>query len=540
MASAGSLESEAVEAIAKPDGVVAGEGGLQVDVATTALVGAGAGLDYLLDYPHGCVEQRTSRALGSLMALRVRDSAGVEVPEATLRANVEGVLAELSGFAHPSGGLAYWKGSSSASIMGTAYAVEFMGRAREAGFSIDEDLLEKNVRFLRQAARGKHAPTHWHPLTSRSARATVALALARAGHADSGLHNELYNARRDLSTFAVAQLTEAIARSSGPDSRTRTLVSTLESRMIIEASAASIREEDTGKWRVLWGSDDLATAATLEALLVASDKPPLAPKLALHLASSRKHAYWANTRGTAGVLAALADYADAFEGGSGEIAATVALAGKELYSEPLSRPGSGSVTVPLDELTDGKLSIQSDGERLYYQSRLSYVLKDAPPQDAGFTMVRKLEIVDGGTPEGRVTAGTALRITLQVITPVTRYDVAVIDRIPAGLEPVNGSFATTSRAPEAPPELGAGSAAIPEWGGDWVFDHHEIDDDQVRLYADWMPPGIHTFRYQVRATTPGDFDHPPATVEEMYEPENFGRTGSGRLTVGQSAEIAAQ
>ncbi|TNE88919.1 MAG: hypothetical protein EP330_12970 [Deltaproteobacteria bacterium] len=542
VASSGSLEGSAAEAIALPKGVVPDEGGLQVDLATTALVGAGAGLDYLVEYPHGCVEQRTSRALGSLMALRVRESAGVDVPEANLRANVEGVLAELAEFEHPSGGLSYWKGGGGqyASVMGTAYAVEFMGRAREAGFTVNEDLLDKNARFLREAARGKYTPSWWNPLASKSARASVALALARIGKADSGLHNELFNAKRELSTVSVAQLANAIAISTGPDRRTKALVSELESRMFIEASAATVREEEGGKYRVLWGSDDLASAATLEALLAIDDKPALGPKLALGLAQSRKHAYWANTRGTAGVLAALAGYADRFEAGGGEVAATVALAGKELYGEKLKLPESAAVTVPLAELKDGKLAFESDGGRLYYQSRLSYVLEDAPPTDHGFTMIRKLELVDGGTPEGRVVAGASLRVTLQVITPVTRYDVAVIDRIPAGLEPVNGSFATASKAPEQPPEPGEGSAEVPAWGGDWVFDHSEIDDDQVRLYADWMPPGIHTFRYQVRATSPGDYAHPPATVEEMYEPENFGRTGGGRLVVGRTAEIAAQ
>ena len=123
---------------------------------------------------------------------------------------------------------------------------------------------------------------------------------------------------------------------------------------------------------------------------------------------------------------------------------------------------------------------------------------------------------------------------------MTRYDVAVIDRIPAGLEPVDASFATTSRAPRTPPAFGGGTTDIPQWGGGWVFDHHETDDDQIRLYADYMPPGIHTFRYQVRATSPGDYLHPPATVEEMYEPENFGRTEGGRLVVGRAAAVAGR
>ena len=37
--------------------------------------------------------------------------------------------------------------------------------------------------------------------------------------------------------------------------------------------------------------------------------------------------------------------------------------------------------------------------------------------------------------------------------------------------------------------------------------------------------------YIVRAVTPGSFVHPAATVEDMYRPNRFARTASGRLEV---------
>jgi len=35
----------------------------------------------------------------------------------------------------------------------------------------------------------------------------------------------------------------------------------------------------------------------------------------------------------------------------------------------------------------------------------------------------------------------------------------------------------------------------------------------------------------LRAVTPGSFVHPAATVEDMYRPDRFARTASGRLDV---------
>ena len=40
-----------------------------------------------------------------------------------------------------------------------------------------------------------------------------------------------------------------------------------------------------------------------------------------------------------------------------------------------------------------------------------------------------------------------------------------------------------------------------------------------------------TFAYVVRAVTPGTFDHPAATVEDMYRPQLSARTATGRMQV---------
>ena len=68
----------------------------------------------------------------------------------------------------------------------------------------------------------------------------------------------------------------------------------------------------------------------------------------------------------------------------------------------------------------------------------------------------------------------------------------------------------------------------------WVFNHRELRDDAVALYADWMPAGVHVYTYLARATTPGDYSYPAALAEDMYRPHLFGRTEAGRFVVGQA------
>ena len=40
-----------------------------------------------------------------------------------------------------------------------------------------------------------------------------------------------------------------------------------------------------------------------------------------------------------------------------------------------------------------------------------------------------------------------------------------------------------------------------------------------------------TLAYVVRAVAPGHYVYPPATAEDMYRPDRFGRTGFGEIEV---------
>ena len=69
------------------------------------------------------------------------------------------------------------------------------------------------------------------------------------------------------------------------------------------------------------------------------------------------------------------------------------------------------------------------------------------------------------------------------------------------------------------------------WWQHGGFDHVERHDDRVTLFATRLSEGPHEFTYMVRATTAGHFIAAPAHVEEMYEPEVFGRTASAVVEV---------
>ena len=95
------------------------------------------------------------------------------------------------------------------------------------------------------------------------------------------------------------------------------------------------------------------------------------------------------------------------------------------------------------------------------------------------------------------------------------------DALPAGLEALNAAFETTS-------SIADGEGSDRWWGS---FNHFEIHDDKIVLFADYLTPGEHVYTYLARATTPGTSVHPPISAEEMYNPEVMGRSAGGTLVV---------
>jgi uncharacterized protein YfaS (alpha-2-macroglobulin family) len=115
-------------------------------------------LQYLIGYPHGCLEQVTSAAFPQLYL-----SALVELdPNQRLQTenNIRAGLARLRSFQHSSGGFAYWPGVwdldpalSWRNDWGTTYAGHFMLEAEKLGFALPGDMKAAWLRYQKSAAQ---------------------------------------------------------------------------------------------------------------------------------------------------------------------------------------------------------------------------------------------------------------------------------------------------------------------------------------------------------------------------------------------------
>ena len=99
--------------------------------------------------------------------------------------------------------------------------------------------------------------------------------------------------------------------------------------------------------------------------------------------------------------------------------------------------------------------------------------------------------------------------------------VLITDLLPAGLEIDNPSLVNSA------------SLANFDWIGEVEAAHTEFRSD--RFVAAFDRSGSSnddiTLAYVVRAVTPGTYDHPAASVEDMYRPQFSARTATGRMQV---------
>jgi uncharacterized protein YfaS (alpha-2-macroglobulin family) len=116
-----------------------------------------------------------------------------------------------------------------------------------------------------------------------------------------------------------------------------------------------------------------------------------------------------------------------------------------------------------------------------------------------------------------------------MVAEARRYHVALVDPLPAGLEPLNPALAVTGAIPQDPKQQQA-QGRYWWWMGTW-YEHQNLRDERVEAFTSLLWEGVHEYTYVARATTPGNFVVPPTKAEEMYFPETFGRSSSDRVIV---------
>lgn len=131
-----------------------------------------------------------------------------------------------------------------------------------------------------------------------------------------------------------------------------------------------------------------------------------------------------------------------------------------------------------------------------------------------------------GEPLGKITLGEEVEVHVKIraIGNDSVPDVAIVDMLPGGFDPVLRSPPAASAESSGDDEGGDGNRARAQWtsiglsSSTWQPDFADVREDRVVIYGT-ATPSVQEFTYKIRATSAGKFQIPPAYASAMYRPQ---------------------
>ncbi len=491
-----------------PSEWLAGTGETTLWLSSLPSLKLAGGLDYLVRYPHGCLEQTTSQ---SFPLLYLADLAQELYPgwlaEDAVNSRVQAGIDRILSMQRYDGSFSLWS-SGPAYVWGTVYATHFLTEASQAGHAVPDhahrgalDHLEK---WLSRGAFGRngHEPNIYNA-------SYACFVLARAGRPRHGwmarIREQLPNLHRGTRVNTAAAYLAAGKR--------RDAAELLDG--LVEKRPHDIKRELGGSLR----SNERDDAILLSTWLGAAPDSPLVPLLAQRLEKARTAGRWYTTQDNAMALMAMGKYCRMAAGKRRPIDATVAWA-----------EGHGTKTVKevkraridLAGEAAGRASIRNNGDgTVYYYLKTSGIpLEDtAPEADKGIVVRRSFYNSDGLVLDpSQIKQGDLIVIAVELESGDTVDNIVVEDLLPAGLEVENARLKTSKTLHWVKKRQTLPVA--------WV----DSRDDRVLLYTSSFQ-GKKAYFYAARAVTPGRFIWPAVAAECMYDEAIRSRHGRRELIV---------
>ncbi|MCX6736702.1 MAG: MG2 domain-containing protein [Candidatus Parcubacteria bacterium] len=552
------------EYIYLPDNIVAGKGGLKLTASATLANYLSDSLNYLMEFPYGCTEQIASQ-LKTLSVLK----SGLNIPnvsenvnlkkikfkgkEYTLEEAVDLGLNELYQNQNWDGGFDYWSNQGSGDYHLTLYVLDVFSYLQKAGFNVKSDVKTRAIDFVyNKLSNDKNIESNRNNLiltlyildkAGESQRLTSLKEKVIAALNDKAFLNER------ISSVSLTQLA-LMSNNILNVAQKNAIYKVLNNRMEIDSRGAYLASGIVTSWEY-YETSIKNTALYLKVMSLNQLENPIRDKVLRWLLASRaKDGSWGSTNNTISVIDAFSDYLKWKKETEANFNFSYALDGKEMGAYEFNKKNIFSQyqeTLPMSSLPINKIGVldlkKTDKNAvkgtLYYDMALKYYLPidQMPPRDEGFSVMRNfyaLSDMKNQSPLISVKQGEVIRAHVEFVVPKERNFVMLEDYIPAGMELVNMSLATSDQSLRLDQQgQQKQNWEVEDYGSGQLISpiYQELKDDRIFAYCGNLSPGVYKFDYYARALIKGNYSHLPAQVLEMYYPENFGRNAGSYFEV---------
>lgn len=451
---------------------------LRVELSTLRQINLSERLNYLVQYPHGCIEQITS---GGFPQLYIADFTSL-TPEKIneIKENIKSVFDRYPTYQTASGAMGYWPGNTEPHAWGTCYSVHFMTEAKNHGYTVPDTVYNPALNWLVQSAEEWQYSSRYESTAIQAYRLFV---IALAGKANIGAMNRLLN-EKSLNNETRLLLSSAYSL-AGRKTNAQSLIDginrlTSDYRSTGDDFSSSLREKAL-----------MLFAATLIDNKESTVTDELAKTVADTLASDK----WLNTQETAWSLFSLLPY---YSNKKKSV-------GKYIVSNSAdSKSGSFSQsavteTLPVSyQYPSQMVTIKNTGDTTLYGTVVCSGIALAGTEKAisnGISLT-----VDGMDKLMRLNSGEEVNMRVHIVNRSRKNLKNLVLTVPAGtcLEYANERVGNSSYTSSS-------------------YTYQDIRDDVIYTYFDLAEGSSVDFNFRATVAYSGNYVVPAIYVEAMYD-----------------------
>ncbi len=447
-----------------------------------------SGLDYLIHYPYGCIEQTTSSVFPQLYLKSLLKQVNPELDRAAdIDENINAGIERLLAMSLPDGSFSYWPGHDETHEYGTVYAGHFFIAAKRAGYPVPETFLGKNKHYLEQLLKSHHRRDRL--------RAYALYVLALHGDYDNtALARKLLE---EVHGYHKYYLVAALVLSGEKQAVSDYLYDKTPTTGKVERTTGGVLQ-----------SNVISKAVVLNALLEANpDLPAVDAMVADLLKKAQEDGHWGSTHDNAQALIALGKYFSRRRNEDADFTGTVTVDGEQTFTFASDRDTAFIVYGNAE-----KFSVTSEGQGKIH---LSVISKGIPRKEKqvevqqGMSLAHDFYNLQGEKINRRdFQQGEMYVVELRADVHAEKDNYYIQDMLPGGFEIENQHLATSNLDVPTLEE----KALNPEFV--------DVRDDRLTVFFDVNDAAKTVrYRYLVRATTEGHFINPAMSGGCMYDPD---------------------
>ena len=479
-----------------------GSHNLMLEVSNMVPINLQSRLQYLIQYPYGCIEQTTSAAFPQLYVGEIMHLTPNRQKE--ISNNVTKAIQRISTFQTSGGGFAYWPGSNQTEDWATSYAGHFLIEAKKQNYFVSEKTMTSWFRHQKNTANKYNSQSE----VDHTAQAYRLYTLSKYGKPEAGAMNRLRQSK-GLTAPAAYLLAAAFAHSGRPQ---------VAKELLTQAQKLESKTMTYEYIRYTYASPLRDMALKAEAQME-SGMTSAALSTIKAIVQNLNNSGWYNTQALSHALLAVENFYKSSD--KKGILANLQYNGKVLDKINTAK-SLALVEIPINE-NEAKQTIVFGNETkgpIY----VKIITKGTPTIQQGTSPSSKniqLKVVYTDI-EGRnvnitdLKQGQGFTAKITVTNPGTFGSIiencALTFQLPAGWEVSNNRM-------------------LDVVSQNRNYDYQDIRDDRVITFFDIYQGSVRTIEIPLIASYSGDFYMAPISVEAMYNNEVYARNGSGRVKV---------